>query len=177
MHAILRARTSWRAAAVAVALLLARTAAAATIPVLDVGGAGFVGQAQSGPYGQPVAVNSYAEFTATFGASTANAYEAEVRRVEERVLVDRIMWLAWASPNAQVRALATARLVSLADRMKATPGADVSDRAAHALLASDIQRFLERPSDPSKAILPPSAPPGAPIGDVPMNWLEPAPWR
>lgn len=71
MHAILRARTSWRAAAVAVALLLARTAAAATIPVLDVGGAGFVGQAQSGPYGQPVAVNSYAEFTATFGASTA----------------------------------------------------------------------------------------------------------
>jgi len=115
--------------------------------------------------------------TATFGASTANAYEAEVRRVEERVLVDRIMWLAWASPNAQVRALATARLVSLADRMKATPGADVNDRAAHALLVSDIQRFLDRPSDPSKAILPPSAPPGAPIGDVPMNWLEPAPWR
>ena len=114
---------------------------------------------------------------ATFGATAANAYEAEVRRAEERVYVDRVMWLAWASPNSQVRALSTARLVSLADRLKTVAGADSADRAAHALLISDIQKFLDRPYDPSKAILPPAAPPGAPIGDVPMDWLAPAPWK
>ncbi|MFN7914414.1 MAG: zinc-dependent metalloprotease [Vicinamibacterales bacterium] len=114
---------------------------------------------------------------ATFGATAANAYEQEVRRVEERVFVDRVMWLAWASPNPQVRALSTARLVSIADRLKAVSGADSADRAAHALLISDIAKFLDRPYDPSKPILPPSAPPGAPIGDIPMDWLAPAPWK
>jgi hypothetical protein len=114
---------------------------------------------------------------ATFGAQTATPYEAEVRRIEERVLVDRVMWLASGSPNAQVRAIATARLTGLAERMTAESSADASDRAAHALLAHDIQRFLDRPHEPAGFIAPPSAPPGAPIGDVPMDWLEPAPWR
>ncbi|MGE3956290.1 MAG: zinc-dependent metalloprotease [Vicinamibacterales bacterium] len=114
---------------------------------------------------------------ATFGATAASSYEAEVRRVEERVFVDRVMWLAWASPNPQVRAFATARLAAIADRLRTVAGADSGDRAAHALLVSDIQKFLERPSDPSKSILPPQAPPGAPIGDLPMDWLAPAPWR
>ena len=31
---------------------------------------------------------------ATFDAPTATPYEAAVRRAEERVLVDRVMWLA-----------------------------------------------------------------------------------
>ena len=31
-------------------------------------------------------------------------YEAEIRRAEERVLVDRVMWLATGAPNGQVRA-------------------------------------------------------------------------
>jgi hypothetical protein len=115
--------------------------------------------------------------TATFGAKTKNAYEAEVRRAEERVLVDRVMWLASGSPNAQVRAIATARMNALVSRMKVEPNADPSDRAAHALLVADIQRFLERPADLGKMLPPPPAPPAAPIGDVPMNWLEPAPWR
>ncbi|MEQ1784568.1 MAG: zinc-dependent metalloprotease, partial [Hyphomonadaceae bacterium] len=113
---------------------------------------------------------------ATFGARTANAYEAEVRLSEERVLVDRVTWLATASSNAQVRALASAHLLALADRMRATPGSDVGDRAAHAMLTRDIQRVLDRPAEPAKVIVPPSAPPGAPIGDVPMDWLAPAPW-
>ena len=39
------------------------------------------------------------------------------------------------------------------------------------LLAADIKRFLERPSgDPSK-IMRASAPLGAPIGDMPQDWL------
>jgi len=49
----------------------ARPSAAMPIPLLDFSAAGFVGQAQQGPLDQPVSVSNYAEFTATFGASTA----------------------------------------------------------------------------------------------------------
>ncbi len=114
---------------------------------------------------------------ATFDAPTANPYEADVRRVEERVLVDRVMWLAFGSPNSQVRAIATARLTSLLARVKSDTSADGGDRAAHAMLASDIQRFLDNPTAPGTFVPAPQAPPGAPIGDMPLEWLEPAPWR
>src|SRR5207248_11008853 len=57
--------------------------------------------------------------TATFDAASATPYEAAVRRAEERVLVDRIMWLAAASPNSQVRAVASLKLSKLAARLKA----------------------------------------------------------
>ena len=113
---------------------------------------------------------------ATFNARAASPYEQEVRRAEKRVLVDRVMWLAWASPNAQVRALASAALSQLASRASSSPQAP-ADRAAHALLAKDIQRFLDRPAAPAHPIAPPAAPPGAPIGDVPMDWLAPPPWH
>jgi hypothetical protein len=56
--------------------------------------------------------------TATFDAPTTNGYEAAVRRAEERVLVDRIMWLALASPNSQVRAIASLKLSKLAARLR-----------------------------------------------------------
>ncbi len=36
---------------------------------------------------------------AVFDSQVANAYEAEIRRAEERVLVDRVMWLATAAPQ------------------------------------------------------------------------------
>src|SRR6185295_18962702 len=42
---------------------------------------------------------------ATFDAPAASPYEVEVRRTEERVLVDRLTWLATAAPNGQVRAI------------------------------------------------------------------------
>ena len=51
-------------------LLVAGTATATPIALADGGTAGFVGQAQQGPLDQPVLVESYAQFTATFGAST-----------------------------------------------------------------------------------------------------------
>ncbi len=88
---------------------------------------------------------------ATFDAPTATPYEAEVRRAEERVLVDRVMWLATASPNAQVRAIASLKLSKLATRLqdgsrrRAKP-----TRAQHTLLAADIKRFLERPAKPTR---------------------------
>ena len=111
---------------------------------------------------------------ATFGAAAGNSYEAEVRRSTERVLVDRLMWLATAAPNAQVRAVAGFKLSKLA---AALGGHDSEAEEAHRmLLAADIKRFLERPADPARVIPAADAPPGAPIGDYPMDWLAAAPW-
>jgi hypothetical protein len=116
---------------------------------------------------------------ATFDAPTVTPYEAAVKRAEERVLVDRVMWLAYAAPNSQVRAIASLKLQKLAARLRAAVAKTEADSAQNTLLAADIKRFLERPGDPSRPIpLPaPDAPPGAPIGDAPLDWLAPAPWK
>jgi len=110
---------------------------------------------------------------ATFDAPATTPYEAEVRRVEERVLVDRLTWLAMSAGNGQVRAVASLKLQNLAARLRApSEGTSAADRAQHTLLAADIKRFLERPSgDPSKIMPAEPAPPGAPIGDVDEDWL------
>ena len=112
----------------------------------------------------------------TFDAATASSYEAEVKRAEERVLVDRVMWLATGAPNSQVRAIASFKLQKLAARLKAEGGATEAEQAQRTLLAADIKRFLERPAEMMKVMPAPDAPPGAPIGDMPMDWLAPAPW-
>ena len=70
---------------------------------------------------------------ATFDAPAASPYEAEVRRAEERVLVDRVMWLATGAPNAQVRAIAALKLGKLAARLRGGAAAGRSRTgAAHA---------------------------------------------
>jgi hypothetical protein len=112
---------------------------------------------------------------ATFDAPVASPYEAEIRRAEERVLVDRVMWLAAGAPNGQVRAVAALKLSKLAARLRAEAGATEAEQAQHAVLAADIKRFLERPADPMKPMPAPDAPPGAPIGDPGMDWLAPPP--
>jgi len=112
-----------------------------------------------------------------FDAPVANAYEAEVRRAEERVLVDRVMWLATGAPNGQVRAIASLNLSKLAARLGSEVVPTESERAQRMLLAADIKRFLERPADPERPMPASDAPPGAPIGDYPLDWLSPAPWR
>jgi hypothetical protein len=113
---------------------------------------------------------------AVFDAPTATPYEAEVRRAEERVLVDRVMWVAMGAPNGQVRAIASLKLSKLAARLRAENPAAEAEQAQHMLLAADIKRFLERPAGPSGIVPAPDAPPGAPIGgDTGMDWLAPAP--
>jgi hypothetical protein len=116
--------------------------------------------------------------TATFDAPTASPYEAAVRRAEERVLVDRVMWLASASPNSQVRAIAAFKLSKLRTRLQGTAGKTDADNAQRTLLAADIKRFIERPMDVNRPVpLPaPDAPPGAPIGDPGESWLAAPPW-
>ncbi len=109
---------------------------------------------------------------ASFDAVSSGTYENEVRRAVERVLVDRVMWLASSSPNAQVRAIASFKLQKLAARLRAEVGRTESDQAAHTLIAADIKRFLERPTADLQKVMPPSpAPPGAPIGDLGQDWL------
>jgi hypothetical protein len=113
---------------------------------------------------------------ATFDAPVANPYEAEVRRAEERVMVDRVMWLATAAPNSQVRAIASLKLQKLSARLKSSAAGNESDEAQNTLLASDIKRFLDRPDAPIRSIHAPDSPPGAPIGgDTGMDWLATPP--
>jgi Met-zincin/Domain of unknown function (DUF5117) len=113
---------------------------------------------------------------ATFDAMTSSPYEAEVRRATERVLVDRVTWLATAAPNGQVRAVASIKLQKLAARLRAQVGKNEADVAQHTLLAADIKRFLERPAETAKMLPAAAAPPGAPIGDVGQNWLATPEW-
>jgi hypothetical protein len=88
-----------------------------------------------------------------------------------------MMWLATGSPNAQVRATATMKLSNLAPRLKSEVGKSEPDRDQHMLLATDIKRFLlDRPAEVVKPIYAADAPSGAPIGDVPMDWLALPPY-
>ncbi len=117
--------------------------------------------------------------TATFDAPTASPYEAEVRRTGETVLVDRLIWLVTGSPNAQVRAIATAKLNGVAARGKTGEASGKKGDSAHLrMLTADITRFLNRPSEEYQAIVAPDAPPGAPIGgDGGYDWLRRPPYR
>jgi hypothetical protein len=109
---------------------------------------------------------------ATFDAAVANPYEAEVRRAEERVLVDRVMWLAMGASHGEVRAIASLKLQTLATRLKAGVQGSEAEVAQNNLLAADIKRFLDRPAETMRIIPAADAPPGAPIGgDSGMDWL------
>jgi len=112
---------------------------------------------------------------ATLDAPAATPYELEIRRAEERVFVDRVMWLATASPNGQVRAIATLKLSKLAARLRADASTSEAEQAQHQLLAADIKRFMERPAEIARVLPAPDAPPGAPIGDEGEDWLAPVP--
>ena len=103
-----------------------------------------------------------------FDAQTANPYEAEVNRGVERVVAEHLMNLAANGPMPQVRALAMAELKAV----RARPAPSDAEHAAHrALLADDIQRFLDRPGEPYRLPSIPEPPPGAPIGQMGEEWL------
>jgi hypothetical protein len=113
---------------------------------------------------------------ATFGADATNPYEQEIRRATSRALVERLMWLAGGAPMPQVRAIASNALAGLENPSTPVAARTDEDRMARTLMTADIKRFLERPAEPIKSPVTSEAPPGAPIGDEPMDWLAPAPW-
>ncbi|MGE3615317.1 MAG: zinc-dependent metalloprotease [Gemmatimonadales bacterium] len=101
---------------------------------------------------------------ATFDAAPSDGYQAEIGRAVQRVVLDRLMSLAASAPMGQVRAIATQKLAAIPMRTLRAAAANSANRAARALYAADIRRFLERPYDPTKLIGAPDAPPGSPIG-------------
>ncbi|HSC28338.1 MAG TPA: hypothetical protein VLD67_13750 [Vicinamibacterales bacterium] len=91
-------------------------------------------------------------------------------RAVQRVVVENLTTLADAANMSQVRAIAT---LELEQRMLALSKAGTGSMLAHdRLLAADIKRFLERPSSPATRESLPGAPPGAPIGEPAMDWLQ-----
>lgn len=107
---------------------------------------------------------------ATFGPAPADPYHAEIQRAVQRVVIEHLMDLANGAGMPQVRAIATAKLKA---RAALLPAAGESPAAAHAaLLAADIERFLDRPAPPATRAEIPAAPPGAPIGAPAMEWLR-----
>jgi hypothetical protein len=110
--------------------------------------------------------------TTSFDTRTNSGYEAEVKRAVQRVVVDQLMRLAGTADMAQVRAVATMKLRYQEEMLNGgMTGASPADGAHFALLAQDIERFMERPATPFDPVAIPDAPPGAPIGDPGMDWL------
>ena len=108
-----------------------------------------------------------------FGVRFRDGYDAEVNRAVERVLVDRLMMLAAQAPMAQVRAETTAALKRLRQRVMEGSGTpELSEDAHYALICEDIRRFLERPHATVANPDAPDAPPGSPIGDPALRWIE-----
>jgi hypothetical protein len=109
---------------------------------------------------------------ATFGAATGSSYEAEIKRATERVYVDELMNLANGAGMPQARALATLYLQRIASQQSASAAMPVIDQAQAGLLANDIKRFIERPYTNADMRQSPVVPPGAPFGDMGMDWLS-----
>jgi hypothetical protein len=110
----------------------------------------------------------------TFDAKPATAYEAEIARAEQRVLVSHLMRLAFSASLPQARAIATFELKTIQSRMNAAtaPTTSVAESAHRHMLAGDIQRFLTNPTEAASRIIDvPGLPPGAPIGDAPYKYL------
>jgi hypothetical protein len=112
-------------------------------------------------------------YQASFQASTSSPYEEEIRRAVERVVVDNLMRLAATADMPQVRALASYRLQQRGVQLATANGESETDDAAHyTLIARDIETFLERPMEPYTLQPAPAAPPGAPIGEPAMEWID-----
>ena len=110
---------------------------------------------------------------ASFNAAASTPYQAEIKRAVERVVVDQLVELAGNAPMPQVRALATFALQRRATALTTSAKAgDISNQAHAALLVADIRRFLNRPAGTATRPATGSIPPGAPIGEPAMDWLN-----
>jgi hypothetical protein len=101
-----------------------------------------------------------------FEARPATDYERRIQTALEAVVVDGIQRLAADATMFEVRAEATGALRGIHARasMLEEPGA--------ALIAAEIERFLARPHQPAAPVAGVNAPPGAPIGQPAMGYLD-----
>ena len=110
---------------------------------------------------------------ALVGAAPGSPYEAEIARAVQRVAAEQLMALAASADMPQVRAIVTAKLGDARTRLSNMTNTIVDEdtRAYAALLGRDIARFLDNPDAfkrPAAIVIPP----GAPIGDPDMDWLD-----
>ena len=115
-------------------------------------------------------------FRAASASAASSAYEAEIARAVQHVVVDNLIALADRAPMPQVRAIATLKLRQRRTAWAAqpAPGPDaraISQIAMNAYLADEIERFLDRPAASTPRAALPEAPPGAPIGEPAMDWV------
>ncbi len=104
----------------------------------------------------------FARTEAAITARPATPYHAEIRRAVWGAWVDGLMALAGDTDAAPtVRAQTAATLDALAGRLRQLSG---DDAATGAWLAAEIERWQERPYDPSMRPEALDAPPGSPIG-------------
>jgi len=103
---------------------------------------------------------------ASFGATANGAYEQEVQRAVEGVVMERIQWLAANASMPQVRAVSTSVLQRMQGNLMA-----MTDAPHAQTMAMDIRRFLDRPAGAITLPGMPTAPPGAPIGDPGLSWI------
>ncbi|MGK7312365.1 MAG: zinc-dependent metalloprotease [Candidatus Longimicrobiales bacterium M2_2A_002] len=101
--------------------------------------------------------------TAAFGPAPDDGYAAAVKRLVEDVVVNELMRLASTALMPQVRALTEDRLRALRATLAARDE-DVPARAHGTRLATEIQRFLDRPAQPAEDPRSLGPPPGSPIG-------------
>jgi hypothetical protein len=115
-------------------------------------------------------------FRATLPRNATNAYEEEIARAVQHVIVENLISLAERAPMPQVRAIATQKLRqqmgSWTPSPAAGPNGQTARAAMNAYLADEIKRFLERPAATVARPAVPEAPPGAPIGDTGMEWIR-----
>ena len=97
-------------------------------------------------------------------APSSDAYEAEIGRSVQRVVVDRLIGLAATAPMAQVRALATRQLEDLQESLERRAAADSEDGAHADLLVAHIGRFLDCDAETNTLPERLELPPGSPIG-------------
>jgi hypothetical protein len=86
-------------------------------------------------------------------------------------VTDRLIDLAETASMSQVRAIAAQKLKAIQARA-ARPALAGADLASLQLIASDIKRFFDRPLEPARRPTTPGTPPGAPIGDEGMSYLD-----
>jgi len=115
----------------------------------------------------------HATTQALFEPTFQDGYEAEINRAVERVFVDRLIALAGQAPMPQVRAISSRALMGIRNQVEeASPNGNGADRANYFLIQQDIDRFLERPYEAVPTPQASAAPPGSPIGDSGMGWLD-----
>jgi len=106
---------------------------------------------------------------ATWGApADPSPRHASLRRVAQRVVLDRLMDLASSAESTpETRAIATAELARLRGELRVRHSVEESGEAHLRLAERDLSDFLDRPESRKLRISPPlQAPPGRPIGDA-----------